>query len=471
MKLSILPVLLLCPIYAFGYTFEPIFTTDGQYQTISLYYDENGNPIGDSISFQMIYIYDPVYNQFVVGPSSFSGDWQYENQLNASYDNVTLKYMFDWMGGWYSLIKVCPTNEPCDENSAMTLIEVADNQWQILTDLESQYVEYLITHPNDYTTNIGEILDGLIFDDDIALVKNAFVSHLVSLPANRQAISAVLATRHIMRQQNTTITKLAFDRFGKPAGRNGGDSFGKFSTWGQTTYSHAKQTGNNSFTGDTFGVVLGADTKVSDSVLFGFGYNYNTATVATDLPNLDIKGHTIFAYGQYHPKELFFNAMVGYNTGNYTDDHTNTKGDLSGFVSSIMMGYDASNGLSPQMGARCNNISIKPNDHNIAKYNSDIFTIVSGLGYEYKPTDTQINLKSHIFMTYDLIQADSDIKLAIPALQYTYTTTDVMPRLGTEAGVKLEMPLGDCLLSAGYDLTWHSHYINHMGSLRLRYEF
>lgn len=461
MKIPVLPILLLCPFCAFGHTFEPFFTTDGTYQTIPLDYE---NPSTGTISFQMQYTYDPVYKQFFISPISYSGDSQYEEQLYAFYDDVTLKYMFDWMGWYLEIIVSAPDDITINSGAA-------DNQWLILTDLENQYVEYLTSHIAQNSANMSEILDSLIFDDDIALVKNAFVSHLVSLPANRQAVSAVLATRHIMRQQNTTITKLAFDRFDKPVGRNGGDSFGKFSTWGQTTYGHAKQTGNNSFTGDTFGVVLGADTKVSDSVLFGFGYNYNTATVATDLPNLDITGHTIFAYGQYHPKELFFNAMVGYNTGNYTDDHTNTKGDLSGFVSSIMMGYDASNGLSPQMGARYNNISIKPNDHNIAKYNSDIFTIVSGLGYEYKPTDTQINLKSHIFMTYDLIQADSDIKLAIPALQYTYTTTDVMPRLGTEAGVKLEMPLGDCLLSAGYDLTWHSHYINHMGSLRLRYEF
>lgn len=465
MKLSILPVLLLCPLYAFGYTFEPLFMTDGVYETISLY-DLYGEPTGETFPLQIRYVYDPTYKAFSVFPIRLTGNNEYDSMLSNDYMDKTLKDMFDWIGGWYPHIQICDNNmENC------ILSGTSDNEWQILTDLENQYVEYLITHPNDYTTNIGEILDGLIFDDDIALVKNAFVSHLVSLPANRQAVSAVLATRHMMRQQNTTITTLAFDRFSKSVGRNGGDIFGKFSTWGQTTYGHAKQTGNNSFTGDTFGVVLGADTKISDSILFGFGYNYNTATVATDLPNLDITGHTIFAYGQYRPKELFFNAMVGYNTGNYNDDHTDTKGDLSGFISSIMMGYDTPNGLSPQIGARYSNISIKPNDHNIAKYDSDIFTFVSGLGYEYKPTDTQINLKSHIFMTYDLTQADSDIKLAIPALQYTYTTTDIMPRLGTEVGIKLEIPLGDCLLSAGYDLTWHSHYTNHTGSLRLRYEF
>lgn len=465
MKASILPILLLCPICSFGYTFDPLFMTDGVYETISLY-DMYGEPTGETFSLQMRYVYDPTYKVFSVFPTRLTGNDEYYSMLSNDYKDKTLKDMFDWMGGWYPHIQIC------DENMDNCVFAgSSDNEWQILTELENQYIEYLTTHIDENSDNLAEILDGFIFDDDIAYVRNVFISHLTLSPANAQTMSAIVSARHIMRQQNTAVTGLAFDRFSKAIGRSGGDEPGRFGVWGQTTYNHAKMTGNNAFSGDTLGLVLGADTRIGNNITFGLGYNYNTTTISNYQPDLDITMHTVFAYGQYRPSALFFNGMLGYNTGDYTGDNTDARGDLSGFMSSIIAGYDTPTGISPQIGFRYSNITIAPNNANVAKYDSDIFTVVSGLGYEYQPTESQISIRGHAFMTYDITRADSDISMSIPALAYTYTVTDSIPRLGLEVGIKLEIPISDVTLSAGYDISIRSHYVSHTGAIRARYEF
>ncbi|MBQ6736604.1 MAG: autotransporter outer membrane beta-barrel domain-containing protein [Alphaproteobacteria bacterium] len=271
------------------------------------------------------------------------------------------------------------------------------------------------------------------------------------------------SVKYVLTQQNTNIMNTTFNRI-HPKGRNGGDGgHDSLGLWGQTLYNYSKRSGNNGFSGNTFGIVLGADGQITDSLIIGLGYNYNS----TDISNTDINNNILFFYGKYQLINLFINTMLGYNQGYY--EYDNAKDKSHGYFGVLSLGYNTDFDITPSIAVRYMSNKISTTSKYINKYDTNLMTFVSGILYNYSKDGLSLN--AHIDLTYDIIKPEQNIIINIPELDYTFVVADNNAPMGLETGFNINLPIKFAKLMIGYDLGIRSRYISHTGMIRLRCEF
>ncbi|MBO4582860.1 MAG: autotransporter outer membrane beta-barrel domain-containing protein [Alphaproteobacteria bacterium] len=308
--------------------------------------------------------------------------------------------------------------------------------------------------------NMHDILSGLIRDVDIENLRNQFIEY--QLTYSQPQIKIIHSLRYILLQQDTNIMNLTINRLHNHNGKNKN----AFRIWAQTLYNHSKYTGETGFSSGAFGVAFGFDNKITNSFVYGIGYNYNS----TSIQNVSAGNNILFAYGQYHLNYLFIDATVGYNTGDYDMDN-NIKGKTNSYFGDFTLTYENDYNIMPSVGLRYIHNAISPDNKNINKYDTNLMMFVSGLAYDYQSSNDGLHLKASFSLTYDIAKSDKDIIINIPEVNYTFGLNETISPLGLEAGFLVNLPIGRTNLSIEYDIGARSNYISHTGALRLAYKF
>ena len=333
---------------------------------------------------------------------------------------------------------------------------LSDGSGEIMADYES------IFHYNGVTfDNMAEMLGNNIRQEYIQELKSQFFRY--QLANNTPKI--INSMRYVLMQQHINITNLTLNRLRNLGhGRSGGDTpENKFSMWGQTLYNYSKHSGTNGFSSSTFGIALGADNQITNSLIAGFGYNYNSSTIS----DIDTGNNILFIYGEYQLDKLFIDATIGYNTGFY--DCNQSKGKTNGYFGALAVSYNTDFDITPSVAIRHVYNTITPDAKYIDKYNANLMTFVSGATYKYEKD--KLSLNAHINLTYDIISPNLDIFINVPELNYTVAIDKDIAPLGLESGLNITLPLGNAQMIFGYDINLRSHYISHTGTIRVRYEF
>jgi len=295
---------------------------------------------------------------------------------------------------------------------------------------------------------------------DIENLRDQFIEY--QLVTNHPHMKTVHSLRYILLQQDTNIMNLTLNRLHNHNGKNKN----AFGIWGQTLYNYSKYTGETGFSSSAFGVAFGFDNKVTNSFVYGIGYNYNSTTIQ----DVSVGNNILFAYGQYHLNDLFIDATVGYNTGDYDMDD-NVKGKTNSYFGDFTLTYENDYNIMPSVGLRYIHNTISPDNKNINKYDTNLMMFISGLAYDYQSSNDGLDLKVSFSLTYDVAKSDKDIIINIPEVNYTFGLNETISPLGLEAGVLVNLPIGRTNLSIEYDIGARSNYISHTGSLRLAYKF
>lgn len=148
-------------------------------------------------------------------------------------------------------------------------------------------------------------------------------------------------------------------------GLNSGDVFEKRGAWMQMLYNHSKQnttSDNQGFKGNTTGAAFGLDGDVNEQITIGFGYAYGKTDIDSAGRDIDIDGHTIYAYAKYQPSEWYVRGLVNYGFAKY-DEKANVaaiankaKYDVFNYGARAFIGYDLPNGFTPEAGLRLTHI-------------------------------------------------------------------------------------------------------------------
>ncbi|MBO7644765.1 MAG: autotransporter domain-containing protein [Alphaproteobacteria bacterium] len=309
--------------------------------------------------------------------------------------------------------------------------------------------------------NMARMLDYTISPTDIENLKKQFIERQLAI--NIPHAKIMNSAQYVLTQQNTNIMNLTLNHlFLKDLNANDEDQDAS-GLWGQTLYNYSKRDGNNEFSANAFGIVLGADDQITDSLIVGIGYNYNSTTIS----NNDINNNILFLYGKYQLNKLFINTIVGYNNGHY--DYNDAKDKTNGYFGALYMGYNTDFYITPSIAIRYMHDKISTDNKCIDKYNTNLMTFVSGILYNYQKD--RLSLNAHLDLTYDTIKSNQDIIINIPELNYTFVLTDDNSPMGLETGFNINLPIASANLTIGYDLGIRSKYISHTGTVRLRYEF
>ncbi|MEM9668187.1 MAG: autotransporter domain-containing protein [Pseudomonadota bacterium] len=150
--------------------------------------------------------------------------------------------------------------------------------------------------------------------------------------------------------------------------------------FGRTADRDAESTSVSGYDADSFGVAIGADTKVGEKLTVGAAFNYANVSIDSEGPGLeetDIDTFQVSAYAGYDAGAAFVNGQIGYIFGNGDSERTGATGpitgdaDVDGFTFRVDGGYDFEAGavtVTPQAGLR------------YASLSQDDFTETGGLG-------------------------------------------------------------------------------------------
>ena len=139
--------------------------------------------------------------------------------------------------------------------------------------------------------------------------KLQFAEHI----ANTQIIN----TGKTVKMQNRQILNAVLNHQNIRTGRNGGDTKIPVYVWTQALYSHGNKRGNNAFSSDTLGTLVGGEIEASKKLNLGFGYGYSNTDYTADKEKTSMNNDSYFLYGKYKTKSLFINTIFAYNSGEY----------------------------------------------------------------------------------------------------------------------------------------------------------
>ena len=268
-------------------------------------------------------------------------------------------------------------------------------------------------------------------------------------------------------------------------GLNSGDVFEKRGAWIQTLYNHSKQdenSKNQGFTGKTAGVALGLDGEIKDNLTVGLGYAYGKSDVDSAGRDIDIDGHTLYIYGKYQPSAWYVRGLAHYGFAEY-EEKANIAGiankakyDVHNYGARAFVGYDMPNGFTPEAGLRLTRIDRKNYTDSFGQHvkSDGIDVLTASLGMNYSTNfaaDSFIwSPKAHIAATYDLLSDDSSATVTVGNGLYNIEGKK-LHRLGAEAGIGVEISVGNWEFSAEYDLGTRKDYLSHTGMLKAKYNF
>ena len=269
-------------------------------------------------------------------------------------------------------------------------------------------------------------------------------------------------------------------------GMNSGDTFQNVGAWMEGLYNYSKQDGSSThagFTGKTAGFALGMDGKVNEDTMIGFGYANNQTDIDSLDRDIDVDGHTLFAYGKYQPAKWYVRGMAHYGFASYDEKsdvngkHNSADYDVQNIGVSAYAGYDLPNGITPEAGLRFTHISQDDYTDYVGQHisvdDNDILTLVAGAKYSKTFTGEDgihWTPKARAAVTYDVIKDDNNANVDIAGINYD-VTGEKINRLEFEVGLGIEADVNNWNFSVGYDAGIREDYISHTGMFRARYNF
>ena len=263
-------------------------------------------------------------------------------------------------------------------------------------------------------------------------------------------------------------------------GRSGGDAANMdYGVWAQGLMNHSKYA--DKFSGDTYGIAVGADALINGKYTVGIGYAYNETDIdATNDTSID--SSSLFVYGQYKPTQWYINAALNYTMANYTESGvafgvaSGYEYDVDSFGGQIMTGYDFASGLTPEVGARYLHIATDDynNGFNVENEDTNYLTGVAGLKYAFEiESDARLKFRPEIraAATYDFLSDEAVTTVTIPGASAYVLNGERLSRFGGEFGIGLSALYEGWEISVNYDLDLHEDYTSQTGMLKFRYNF
>ena len=317
-----------------------------------------------------------------------------------------------------------------------------------------------ITFEN-FDEKIGLENDEIVLQN-IADLKNQFDNWVVNNISEFVDLSVVGISRNIIKQHNIDVYNSVFGnvKFNKD----------RFSVWGTTLLNSMNESGKYDYSTNGLGVVLGADLQLSDTVLVGVGYSYSNTNVDINPSDILFDNSSLFLYSKWKPSKFYLNAIMSYDFADYeyVDSDFNS-GDIGGLFASVIVGYNTDSGISPEIGIRYTNIELNHNSECLKKSESDFSSVVAGINYERAPGNFMLG--GRVAVEYDIIKPDNNIDVDVLGYKYNLTIEDNERPLGAEFGLWVSYNLGGVDLQLKYDARLHSDFINHTGTLSVKYTF
>ena len=263
--------------------------------------------------------------------------------------------------------------------------------------------------------------------------------------------------------QNQVMSLAAGRMSGASVGRSGGDlTSADYGLWVQGLYNHSKY--NGKFSGDTWGISVGADTLIDGKYTLGIGYAY-------------------FLYGQYKPNEWYVNAALNYTMANYDESadpygfKRKTEYDVDSFGGQIMTGYDFASGFTPEVGMRYLHISQDAYQSwlgEVDALDTDYLTGVAGVKYAFEiesASELKFRPELRAAATYDFMSDAAVATVTAPGNVAYVIDADRLSRFGGEFGIGLTAQYRGLDVSLNYELDLHEDYTSQTGMLKFRYDF
>lgn len=351
--------------------------------------------------------------------------------------------------------------------------------------------------------NIQNIINAIDYNSQHNATKYAKLIHNLAPQNHQVTVGAVRSVSTLI--DNHVFTRLAtlrrpqinrtnanprkrranpFYYYGNYRGRNGGDTepTANNGIWVEGLYNYAQQKDDTKFSGNTFGVMGGFDSKLTEHLTAGLGYAFNKTNIDADNHDIDAMGHTGFVYAEYKPTQWYLDALLSYNLTNYQNsaaliDNLTVKSDyktnsLSGALTS---GYDFQKGLDLYGGL--NYIGIKQDAYTdtAGQYikADDTQTLTLTAGGKYRMASQNMKKASTILkaaVLYDVMSDDGVTTVTVGNNNYIVRGNGIDP-FGVQAGIMFDALGNNANLSIGYDLEWRNNFISHTGYIKLKYNF
>lgn len=282
--------------------------------------------------------------------------------------------------------------------------------------------------------------------------------------------------------QNQVLALASSRMNGGAVGRSGGD-FGNFEygIWAQGVMNRTKYA--DKFSGDTNGIVVGADALIAGKYTLGIGYAYNTTNIDSNTDTVDITSNSLFIYGQYKPNKWYLNTALNYAISDYTELSSafgaslNAEYDTTSFGGQIIGGYDFAGGLSPELGVRYLYVSMDEYNNGLADINCDdtnFLTGIAGVRYSFAiESGARLHIRPELraAVTYDFMSDVATTMVSVPGGGAYMVPGDRLSRLGGEFGIGLAALYNGLEVSLNYDLDLHEHYTSQTGMIKVRLNF
>lgn len=282
--------------------------------------------------------------------------------------------------------------------------------------------------------------------------------------------------------QNQVMSLAAGRMSGASVGRSGGDlTSADYGLWVQGLYNHSKY--NGKFSGDTWGISVGADTLIDGKYTLGIGYAYNDTDVDSNSRDTGIESNSLFLYGQYKPSEWYVNAALNYTMANYDESadpygfKRKTEYDVDSFGGQIMTGYDFAAGFTPEVGMRYLHISQDAYQSwlgEVDALDTDYLTGVAGVKYAFEiesASELKFRPELRAAATYDFMSDAAVATVTAPGNVAYVIDADRLSRFGGEFGIGLTAQYRGLDVSLNYELDLHEDYTSQTGMLKFRYDF
>lgn len=263
-------------------------------------------------------------------------------------------------------------------------------------------------------------------------------------------------------------------------GRAGGDFFTEKSIWLQALYSHANNSGDGEFSGNTYGASFGVDGKVSDETILGFGYAYNNTKMDAKSHDLSANGHTLFAYASHQMTDWYLKGLLGYGFAKYDDKNSSDSAsyNVQNIGAQAIAGYQFDEHWTPEAALRFTHLMTDDYTdllgQKVKNDDNDVLTLVLGTKYETKiKTESGFvwTPQAHLNLTYDIVSDDGKATIQIGDSTYQINSKK-LDAFGVEAGLGAEMAVSDRVsLNFGYDFNLKGKFTSHTGSLKGTYRF
>lgn len=288
--------------------------------------------------------------------------------------------------------------------------------------------------------------------------------------------------------QNQVLSLAAGRMSGASVGRSGGDlTSADYGMWVQGLYNHSKY--NGKFSGDTWGISVGADTLIDGKYTLGIGYAYNDTDVDSNSRDTAIESHSVFLYGQYKPNEWYVNAALNYTMSNYTESAdvygvklADAEYDVNSFGGQIMTGYDFVAGnpasiFTPEVGVRYLHVAqdaYQGTLGDVDALDTDYLTGVAGVKYAFEiesASELKFRPELRAAATYDFMSDAAVATVNAPGNVSYVIDADRLSRFGGEFGIGLTAQYRGLDVSLNYELDLHEDYTSQTGMLKFRYDF